>query len=229
MSPEEQKQMEKQSAAWKKRDSIRVGDRFVWHFKDFPASDGTNSIYGTSGTLPKKYMPCSDQWKPGRAVLEVLKVYEGKNGFGPFVDYWLIPAEDRRYWTGNAEDCIIINGPDAFRMERQKAKTRYKDKDGHVICLGDILSVEEFPDKFVGGSLSYEGVVEERDGTVCVTYYDIGEEQPLPLSKFPKRGRLLLTEEERKEYWKTAMLGLEPPDRWWKRSLYAGVPDGIME
>lgn len=105
-------------------------------------------------------------------------------------------------------------------MRREKAKTRFKDKDGNAIYVGDIVSVEEYPDEYVGGSLSYEGVIEERGGEIYCVYYDIGEEEALPLSMFPKRGRYVLTEEERYRYWKTAMLGGEPDERLYKRELY---------
>ena len=105
------------------------------------------------------------------------------------------------------------------------AKTRFKDNNGDIICIGDIVSVEEYPDKYVGGSYSYDGIIEERDGTIYAVYYDIGEEEALPLSMFPKRGRLILNEKERHGYWKTAFLGGEPPEKLYKRELYAGVPD----
>ncbi len=73
-------------------------------------------------------------------------------------------------------------------------KTRYKDRNGERICIGDFLHVEEYPDKYVGGSLDFEGVVEERDGIIVVTYYDIGEEESFPVAMFPVAGRIRLTD-----------------------------------
>ena len=98
--------------------------------------------------------------------------------------------------------------------------TRYKDSTGKRIAVGDIVLVEEYPDEYVGGSLSYEGVIEKREGTIYCTYYDIGEEEAMPLSFFPVRGRKILNEEESYRYWKTAFLGGEPPEELWKRDLY---------
>lgn len=100
-------------------------------------------------------------------------------------------------------------------------KTRYKDKNNEPIYVGDILHVEEYPDRYVGGALDFEGVVEiGNDGTAVVTYYDIGEEQSFPISAFPKKGRLVLCEEERYQYWRTAFLGGEPPEELYKREIY---------
>ncbi len=98
--------------------------------------------------------------------------------------------------------------------------TRFKDRNGDRIWIGDVVLVQEYPDKYVGGSLDYEGVVEEREGTIVATYYDIGEEEWTPLSHFPVKGRLILNEEERREYWRIKMLGGEPPERFYKRELY---------
>lgn len=103
-------------------------------------------------------------------------------------------------------------------------KTRFKDKDGHSIYVGDVIHVEEYPDKYVGGSYSYEGVVEIEDGRVVCTYYDLGECEALPLSFFKKAGRKLLTEEQQRLYWKTHFLGAEPPEIIWKRDLYRNTP-----
>lgn len=99
-------------------------------------------------------------------------------------------------------------------------KTRFKDKNGDCIYTGDIVSVEEYPDKYVGGSYSYDGIIEKRNGIIYAVYYDIGEEEALPLSMFPKRGRVILDEKRRYEYWKTAFLGGEPPDELYKREIY---------
>lgn len=99
-------------------------------------------------------------------------------------------------------------------------KTRYTDRNNEPIYIGDIVFVEEYPDEYVGGSYSYEGVIEEHEGNIYCTYYDIGECEPLPLSMFPKKGRKVLTEAERKEYWRVSMLGAEPPEFLFKRDLY---------
>lgn len=100
-------------------------------------------------------------------------------------------------------------------------KTRFHDKNFEPIYIGDILHVEEYPDRFVGGSLNFEGVVElDNNGTVVITYYDIGEQESFPLSAFPRNGRLVLCEEERYKYWRTAFLGGEPPEELWKREIY---------
>ena len=223
----EDEQKKRQRNAWKKRDNICVGDKFVWHFKEFGSADGRTYVYGTSGKLPKKYMLASDRWGLGRVVMEICRVYHGENGYGPFVDYWMVPEGRVDDWYGEPIDCMIINGHDAFKMMRKNTKTRFKDRNGYVICLGDVLWVQQYPGKWVGGSYEYEGVVEERGGKVYVTYYDIGEEESLPLSMFPRQGRELLTEEERKAYWRTALLGGEPSEGMWKRMLYAGVRDDI--
>lgn len=103
-------------------------------------------------------------------------------------------------------------------------KTRYKDKDGQSIYIGDIIYVNEYPDKYVGGSYSYEGVVEIENGKVVCVYYDLGEREALSLSFFKKKGRELLTEEQQRRYWKTALLGAEPPESLWKRNLYRNTP-----
>ena len=94
-----------QLRAHERRDEIKTGDAFAWHFA---------GGYGTSGKLPKEYMPVTDRWE-GDKVLRICRVYEGRNGYGPFVDYWL--NLDGVY-KGTAKGCLIINGPDAFKMGR---------------------------------------------------------------------------------------------------------------
>lgn len=108
-----------------------------------------------------------------------------------------------------------------MEMGKRMMKTRFKDKNGEPIYAGDIVSVDEYPDKYVGGSYSYDGVIEERNGKIYAVYYDIGEEEALPLSMFPKNGREVLDERGRYEYWKTAFLGGEPPEELYKREIYA--------
>jgi hypothetical protein len=74
-------------------------------------------------------------------------------------------------------------------------KTRYKDKHGQKICVGDVIHVEEYPDKYVGGSYDFEGIVEQdNDGKIVVSYYDYSSypEEMVPLSRFPVNGREIL-------------------------------------
>lgn len=99
-------------------------------------------------------------------------------------------------------------------------KTRCKDKDGNRICVGDILHVEEYPGRYVGGSLDFEGVVTIEEGRATVTYIDIGEAESYPIAMFPIEGRRLFDEEERHRYWKTMHLGGEPPEKLWKDGKY---------
>lgn len=96
-----------QKKAWDNRHKIRLGDRFLWHF-----SGG----YGTSGKLRQRYMKTSECYQ-GDMALTVCRIYEGANGYGSFVDYCL--SLDG-LWHGDFTDCIRINGPDAFKMERIK-------------------------------------------------------------------------------------------------------------
>ena len=101
-------------------------------------------------------------------------------------------------------------------------KTGFKDINSEDIYIGDVVSVEEYPGEYVGGSLDYEGVIEwdESINTVVVVYYDIGERDSMPLSYFLQEGRKLLKEWQRKDYWKSLMLGAEPPKRLYKRENY---------
>ena len=96
-----------QLRAYKHRKEIPIGTRFFW----WP----TEKEHMTSGSLPYSYM-----WSPKHPrktqILKVCKIYTGHNGYGPFVDYWLNedgtdPGEDPR-------DCMIVNGPDTFRLTR---------------------------------------------------------------------------------------------------------------
>lgn len=100
-----------QLRAYERRDEIKIGDAFVWSF-----SEG----YGTSGKLPKRYMPTdlhSDV--TGEKILRICRTYEGRNSFGPFVDYFL---NETGVYDGSAYNCMIINGPAAFDMQRAKTK-----------------------------------------------------------------------------------------------------------
>ena len=99
-------------------------------------------------------------------------------------------------------------------------RTRCKDKNGNAIHVGDILHVEEYPDRYVGGSLDFEGLVTVENGRAMVTYYDIGEVASYPVSMFPIAGRHIWPEKWRYDYWKTAHLGGEPPEYLWKEELY---------
>lgn len=94
-----------QLKAYANRDKIAIGDAFLWHF-----SGG----YATSGKLPKKYMMVDVDWT-GAKMMRIAHIHEGRNGYGPFVDYCLtIDGE----CPGIQKNCIIINGPDAFKMQR---------------------------------------------------------------------------------------------------------------
>ena len=94
-----------QIKAYENCDKIKIGDAFAWHF---------TGGYGTSGKLPREYMPVTEGWE-GDRVLRICRVYEGRNGYGPFADYWL---NSDGVYKGTAKDCLIINGPDAFKMGR---------------------------------------------------------------------------------------------------------------
>jgi len=102
-------------------------------------------------------------------------------------------------------------------------RTRCKDKNGEVIVDGDVVHVEEYPGKYVGGSLDFDGVVTKQKGKAIITWFDIGEEESYPLAMFPVNGREILSEDERYEYWKTAMLGGEPPEILYKREIYGRI------
>ena len=92
-------------------------------------------------------------------------------------------------------------------------KTRYKDADNERIYVGDVVSVKD-------NAYSFDGVVEERNGEVYVTYYDYCSEKSFPLGYFLKKGRHVLDENKRKEYW-WLTLGGEAPEYLYKRELYS--------
>lgn len=99
-------------------------------------------------------------------------------------------------------------------------KTRFRDKNGEYIYLGDIVHVEEYPDKYVGGSLDFEGVISKEKDGIYITYLDIGEQESYPLKMFPVVGREILSEKERYNYWRSLLLGAEPPESLYKREIY---------
>jgi len=117
MSPEEKERQRLQLEAYNRRAEIKVGDRFIWNRGN--SRKDCNRIY--SGSLPHDYMLASTHHIPSgwSEAFTICKVYEGHNGYGPFVDYWLTDEpfflKSREY---KAKECLIINGPDAFKMER---------------------------------------------------------------------------------------------------------------
>lgn len=98
---------EAQREAYENRDKIAIGDAFVWYF-----SGG----YASSGQLPRLYLKVADHIQ-GSKVLRVFRVHEGCNGYGPFVNYYLTTDS---VCDGVPTHVLIINGPDAFKMERAK-------------------------------------------------------------------------------------------------------------
>lgn len=88
------------------------------------------------------------------------------------------------------------------KMKKNKRRcTRFKDCNGRLIYEWDVLSVEEYPDKFVGGSYDFIGVVEREIGWNnkeywAVVYYDIGEREPVALSRFPIKGREIIKDKQ---------------------------------
>lgn len=107
-------------------------------------------------------------------------------------------------------------------------RTRLRDKDGKIICVGDILHVEEYPNKNIDGSLDYEGIVEMDGNKAVCAYYDIGVRESSNIAHFPKEGRRILNEAERYKYWKTQCLGNEPPIYYYKEDLYKKFFAGLM-
>ncbi len=98
----------KQAEAYAVRDKIKVGERFVWRRSKICRTD-----YITSGKLKDRYTYSPDFPYTDEGILEVYKIYEGENGYGPFVDYYLkVPNESEEMYH------IIINGVDAMKMKR---------------------------------------------------------------------------------------------------------------
>lgn len=91
--------------AYKHRHEIPVGTRFYW----WPGTSG----YITSGFLPRDYMTVSAALAKAH-ILQVCRIEESENAYGPFVDYYL--STDGRYVS--PAECVIVNGPDAFRLSR---------------------------------------------------------------------------------------------------------------
>ena len=116
---------DKQYEAYQKRDEIKIGDKFLWRFR----KDKSKKAYfgfASSGTLADDYMATKND-REGDVVLTVIAVYEGRNYYGNFVDYWLNESGE---FTGkfNQEEnnAFIINGVDAFRMERYEETPKSK-------------------------------------------------------------------------------------------------------
>lgn len=89
-------------------------------------------------------------------------------------------------------------------MKTKKNKrrcTRFKDCNGQLIYEWDVLNVEEYPDEYVPHSYSFIGVVEREEGWSgkpywAVVYYDIGEREPVALSRFPIKGREIIKDKQ---------------------------------
>jgi hypothetical protein len=75
-----------------------------------------------------------------------------------------------------------------FSQGKRRMKTRCKDKTGTWIYEGDILHVEEYPNRYVGGSYDFEGVVVIENGRAMVTYLDIGKVRDCLYQCFRLRG-----------------------------------------
>lgn len=108
-----------QREAYERRHEIKPGDKFLWHFKaEKPGTGGFKGGYCTSGRLPKDFMYTLEDFT-GDRVLTVIAMKEGRNWFGDFVDYWLNESGE---WDGTFHQkrnhAYIINGVDAFKMER---------------------------------------------------------------------------------------------------------------
>lgn len=127
------KRQERQIFAYDHRNDIKVGDRFVWKIGDCKENRSKDSDafgYLTSGRLKQKYMPVHKSGKYwGNQILTVCAVHEGHNGYGPFVDYWLSPSgKIEKDFVGDKiyNGCLVINGPDARKMERVKEESGEK-------------------------------------------------------------------------------------------------------
>lgn len=73
--------------------------------------------------------------------------------------------------------------------------TRFKDKNGNRIHLGDYIHVQQYADDDYennDGMLDYEGIVENWNGEIMVVYYDIGVREPENIHCFPKQFREIL-------------------------------------
>lgn len=98
----------------------------------------------------------------------------------------------------------------------KELKTRFKDGRGKPIYYGDVLHVEDKATR-----LDFEGVIECIEGKACVSYRDQDGCETFPISFFKKADRRLLTQEQRREYWKGRLLGDEPPRYLYIRGEYA--------
>lgn len=107
MTPKQIREEKAQKKAYENRNRIKIGDKFLWRV--------TDPEYISSGKNRKQLVYSPSFPYESEGPLEVYEVYEGRNGYGMFVDYYLkVPNRDE------AEYHIILNGPASMRMERIK-------------------------------------------------------------------------------------------------------------
>ncbi len=117
----ERKRAERQVWVYEHRDWIKVGDKFRWRKSRHPDNGNDWELgYITSGRCRQNLMCVfrdGPYWQD-EMTLTVCKVFEGRNSYGPFVDYWMSFSGKIEYGDDGKLQCLILNGPDAFRMER---------------------------------------------------------------------------------------------------------------